>query len=402
MDDGFLLMQLRDCFTAGYTLPQYCIDDGIRKPLFVVMEANHWQILWEIHVQFSHDKRIQPKFVSLNGTLNSMRLSPGTVFDELKIDDLEEMSLNDCDKIFLLTTQRFNLPSSKVVYLDELTNTFFKRVYMEIPALHFLQRHPKVKFFFTNFTVLNHNPNNTAREKQILADQIPLAKILEKLKANPNGNFPTPYDEFGYSKKDLLAMLDPVDVKTNSDGSTTLNDNDNPLVRVGNGKRLVPNQPAKFKNRIYFMGGCSHFGTGAPFDKTIESYLQKMLNENHLPYRVENESQFFTYRYQDIFYNLNKLPLMPGDIIFVFFDNILSEILPSFDVSKTFIRPHNYGEIFVDACHVNERGYKILAEKYFDFLTANNFFHNVHFNYPAPPRLLIIVTAYLLGASRAA
>ena len=147
MNDGELLIQLVDCFAAGYTLPQFCVDYNIKKPLFMIVDDKHWQILWEIHAQFSHDKRIQPKFVSLNGTLNSMRLSPGTIFDELKISNLEEMSLNDCDKIFLLTTQRFNLPSNKVIYLDEIARSFIKLVYMEIPALHFLQRHPKIKFF---------------------------------------------------------------------------------------------------------------------------------------------------------------------------------------------------------------------------------------------------------------
>ena len=35
MTDEELLIQLEDCFTGGYTLPQYCIDNGIKKPLFV-------------------------------------------------------------------------------------------------------------------------------------------------------------------------------------------------------------------------------------------------------------------------------------------------------------------------------------------------------------------------------
>ena len=35
MDDETRLIVLNDCFTGGYTLPQYCIDNGIKKPLFV-------------------------------------------------------------------------------------------------------------------------------------------------------------------------------------------------------------------------------------------------------------------------------------------------------------------------------------------------------------------------------
>ena len=41
MDEQFLI-QLRDCFTGGYTFPQFCIDNDIKKPLFVA-EGKFWQ-----------------------------------------------------------------------------------------------------------------------------------------------------------------------------------------------------------------------------------------------------------------------------------------------------------------------------------------------------------------------
>ncbi len=402
-NDEFYMIQLRDCFTGGYTLPQYCIDNGIKKPLFV-SEEKFLQFMWEIHVQFSHDKRIKPDFVSLHDKEITIRLFPGTLFKELNIQNLSKLISSksfNYDKIFVLSIQKGNLHSDKIIYLDELTIHFIRRIYMEIPALHFLQRNPKIKFFFTNFTVLNPDSNNTARENQILADKITLSKILDRLKEESTEILTTPYDELGYSRQDLIDMLSDTEAKINPDGSSTLVDDNNPLIRVKNGRRVVPNQPEHFQNHIYFMGGCSHFGTGAPFDKTIPAYLQQMLNENNLPYRVENVSQFFTYRYQDIFYNLNHLSLKPGDIIFIFFDNMLSNILPSFDVSNVFARPHNYGEIFADSCHVTELGYKILAEKFFKFLTENNFFRDKEFVYP-PPVNHHIATVYLRNSRRAA
>lgn len=110
-----------------------------------------------------------------------------------------------------------------------------------------------------------------------------------------------------------------------------------------------------------------------------------MLNENNLPYRVENESQRYYCRYQDIFYNLNKLTPAPGDIIFVWIDNMLNKNFPSLDLSAAFDSPHNYKEIFCLRGHVNELGYKILAEKYFAFLTQNNFLRDKDFKYTMPP-----------------
>ena len=45
MNDERLLIQLRDCFTGGYTLPQFCIDNKIKRPLFFA-EGKIWQFLW--------------------------------------------------------------------------------------------------------------------------------------------------------------------------------------------------------------------------------------------------------------------------------------------------------------------------------------------------------------------
>ena len=326
---------------------------------------------------------VKAEFAVLQGKADSVRLSPSTLFDEMKIKTSDDAELQDCDKIFFLTAEHFDTVSDKIIYLDELLNKFILRTYVEMPFLHFLKKNPHVKLFLTNFPIIIKNEYNTDWEKEIIQRRIPLSQITANFKADEN--YKTPYDAFGYSREDLLDILTLTNVKINPDGSSTLEDSNKPLVQVENGQRKILNQPEKFKNRIYILGGCSHFGVGAPFDKTIPNYLQEMLNKNNLPYRVENISQFFTYRYQDIFYNLEKLPLQADDIIFVFFDNILSNNLPVFDVSKTFLRPHNYGEVYVDTVHVNERGYKALAEKFFDFLTQNNFFQDVEFDYPPPP-----------------
>ena len=383
MNDEIYFIQLRDCFYAGYTLPQFCIDNEIKKPLFLVNDANQWSKLWEIHAQFSHDKRLNPEFVALNGTVDSIRLSPGTLFDELKIKTSAQTDLNDCDKIFFLTAQKQNFQSEKIIYLDELTNYFIKHTYVEIPVMHFLKNHPKVKFFLTNFPIIVVNQFNTDWEKKIIAERIPLAKMTENFKANEN--YKMPHEVFGYTREELTDILTLTGSKTNLDGSTVNEDSDKPLVQVKNGRRAVSDQPEKFKNRIYFLGGCSHYGVGAPFDKTIPSYLQKMLNKKNLPYRVENVSQFFTYRYQDMFYNLQNFEWRDGDIVFMFLDNFTSKIIPTFDVSQTFLRPHNYGEVYVDTAHVNELGYKALAEKFFNFLTENNFFQNLEMQIQCPP-----------------
>ena len=63
-DEKYVII-LRDCFTGGYTLPQYCIDNGIKKPLFV-FEEKFLNFMWEIYVQFKFDKRMLAQFCMLD------------------------------------------------------------------------------------------------------------------------------------------------------------------------------------------------------------------------------------------------------------------------------------------------------------------------------------------------
>ena len=383
MTDEELLIQLEDCFTGGYTLPQYCIDNGIKKPLFVA-EKKFLQFMWKVHVQFRYDKRMTAQFSLLDTPTGGINLSLGKTFTmSLLCVNISELMDAHFDKVIFLTTKQIFEHSPKFIYLDKLAEYFTRKTYVEIPLLSFLQRHPKVKVFTTKL------PNNIERYAggkefgEKLTETLQLAGQILK----GNGNVKTPLDKFGYTNREVYDMIQVArGVIEKADGLTVMKDVADPLIRIQNGKRLTPGQPSRFINKIYFVGPCHYMGSYAPFDKTIESYLQKMLNENNLPYRVENEGQPYSNRYQDIFYNLNALNARPGDIIFIWLSgNLTAEALPIVDLTNAFDPPHDYREIFVDKAHINEIGYKILAEKFFILLTANNFFRDVEFNYHMPP-----------------
>ena len=55
MNEDILIIQLRDCFTAGYTFPQFCVDNNIKKPLFVAIDERRADFIWEIFVQFKYE-----------------------------------------------------------------------------------------------------------------------------------------------------------------------------------------------------------------------------------------------------------------------------------------------------------------------------------------------------------
>ena len=396
-----LFVKLRDCFTAGYTLPQYCIDNGIKKPLFV-SEKKYELFLWEIYVQFHYDKRMKPQFSFIDADDTPLKYFPGApaIIVRLKNQKFSALNLDTFDKIILLTSENVEADKNKVIRISDLERFFIRRVYAEIPLLHFLQRYPQVKLFMTHYPSPWRYKDARENEAQLQG----VWEFINPLLKDRSGNVKTTLDRFGYTNAQALEITHPPQVKTNPDGTTVMVDDDTKLLQgIKDGRRKTAYQPAHYVNKIYFFGQCWYYGFCASFDKTIESYLQKMLNEANLPYCVENHSQFVFGRTQDTLYNLNAFRPAPGDIIFVVLDGLRpnSSAIPFVDISDVFDPPHDYREYYCIKSHVNELGYKLMAERYFKFLTENNFFRDKEFNYPLPPPR-VIATAYLLGRSKAA
>ncbi len=397
-----IFIKLRYCFTGGYTLPQYCVDNGIKKPLFV-LEKKFKLFLREVCAQFRYDGRLLEKFCFIDDDTETVKLSLNhwVLGSNISVKHISQEQINRYDAIIFLTPKKYELKAAKIISFYELEKFFVQRTYIDIPILNFLQRFPEVKFFLTNF------PADVKRYEggEEFGKQLPPAEELQRALANNKGeHIPNLFDKLGYTNEEVFELLRIDKVNKRLDGSTALVADNHPLKRISNGKRETAYQPEKFLNKIYFFGPCYHFGRNAPFDRTIESYLQKMLNENNLPYRVENEGQAFTARFQDMFYNLHALDFKPGDIIFFCFINMHSnnEVIPFCDISDVFDPPQDYREIFCTVAHVNELGYKLVAEKYFKFLTENNFFREKNFNYPLPPPNIITVTVSHRNLNRAA
>ena len=382
--DEKLFVKMRDCFTAGYTLPQFCIDKRITRPLFV-SEKRFELFLWEVYIQFNYDRRLIAKFCFIDAEETKIGFNAhGGVVPPLKIKNISDVNFANFDKIILLTEKQPNEIKKNHITFSNLQKFFIRRTYCDIPLLKFLQRYPKVKLFITNF------PSRMKRYKggkKFDSQLIGFGRLKNTVRIKKYSDIETPLDKFGYTHKQINEIVEAPDVKRNLDGSTEmLGEDDKLLQKIENGKRATAFQPENYLNKIYFFGSCHQYGVNAPFDKTIESYLQKMLNDNNLPYRVENEGQMFRNRYQDMFYNLNYLDPAPNDIIFVHWhQSFKSDIIPFFDLSNVFDPPHDYKEIFCTKSHVNEIGYKLIAERFFEFLTENNFFRDVSFNYPIPP-----------------
>jgi len=389
------------CFTSGYTLPQYCLEKQIKKPLFLAVSADQEDFMLEVHAQFKYAKtNVQPTFSCFNFKIEKPVQYDKVINNAIVYQDFANLNLDNFDQIFVLTSGRFNANSKNLIYLNQLADYFYRQVFCDIPITHFLQNHPTVKMVLVNCPLCKFNKQPSEAEQQLPGF---ITQLLKPISESKDGKVKTPFDFLGYTNRQVSDLVNIGALKTTIDtaGIPMFKDNDNPLINIHGGRRTTAYQPEHYKNKIYFLGTCPYFGIGAPFDKNIESYLQKMLNDNNLPYRVENYSQFFNGRYQDIFYVLNSINFSDGDIVFFSPQHIEPNNLPFFNLENIFARPHEYGEVFTDkTSHLNERGYKILAEKYFNYLTENDFFKHTDFEYP-PPHLYLIVMVYRRRISQA-
>ncbi len=381
--DQLKCIQLRDCFYAGYSMPQYCVDNGIKKPLIASYDP---EFLWELYVQFWYDKRMLPKFCLLSTEPVNIMHGVACTIGGIRFDKINYNNLDGYDKLFILTINRMpQLPSNKTIYLDMILGDLIKYVYSERPLYSYINEHEGISVILTDIPILKDNEHTTEIERENLEKNI--HQLRDELKNRGDKILKTRFDSFGYTNDEVYAILALSNAKINSDGTSDLIDNSHPLVMTENGVRKTAYQDGIYKNTIWCMGTCIYYGIGAPYDKTIESYLQKIINENGHEYIVENVSQFYAFRYQDIFYNLNRLPVKKGDIVLICLQGLKADKIPLFNVSGIFDRPHEYGEVFTDRYHLNERGNQIFAKKFFEYLQKNNFFKsydykNIPTNFP--------------------
>lgn len=378
--DQLKCIQLRDCFYAGYSMPQYCVDRDIRRPLIASYDPSY---LWELHVQFKFDKRIFPEYRVISRKAERINYSRACTAGGLRVECFDPEEAGDFDRVIMLTTNKFSrLPEEKTIYFDVLLDQITRYVYAERPLYNYINNHKNVRVIVTDYPVLRVDENSTVYERHISAKSIWALK--NELRNKNSDILETRLDRFGYCNEDVLNLLMLSGADSDSDGSTRLKDNEHPLVQIRSGVRKTAYQEGEYKNTIWCAGTCTFYGIGAPFDKTIESCLQKIINENGHEYRVENISQFYAGRYQDIFYNLNRIPVEAGDIVLVCLQGLRAEHIPFFETTDMFRRPHDYGEVFLDGSHINENGNKVYAEKFFEFLKENDFFQKYEYeNIPA-------------------
>ena len=374
MSDFSKMQNLRNCFYSGYNLAMFCVDNSYKKPLVI---SDFPEILYEAYTQFTFSKLVSADY-RIIGNPTTIDYSYACNLGVFRVKSIEGCDFSNYDVAIIMTDQIVNIPSSlEKITLDSLIDRISHYVFIERPIYNFIQHHPGVKVITYSHAPLNEDENLTEQEKKILTTNFK-KDLLDNV--NTENVVWTPLDGFGYNNTDVLKLLETPKTSTDLSGCTYFEDSENDLFNIKDGKRQTAYQTEKYDHTMFCIGTCVCVGYAAPYDKTMLSFLQKKFNENNISYKVENCSQFFNGRYQDSFYNLNSLPVKDGDIVFICISNRAVEDVPCFSIKNLFKRPHDYGEIYVDKNHINEKGYEIVANKVLEFLNENKWFEFYDYN----------------------
>lgn len=157
-------------------------------------------------------------------------------------------------------------------------------------------------------------------------------------------------------------------------GRTFWDDYKSKYFNVINGERIVLNNPNEYDNCIYLVGPCTVEGRFSNDNDTIGFYLQNFLLEFGIKYSVRLLVQL-DYR-NDLRNFIDNLNLRDNDIV-IFIHNKSMMPLPDIDMTNAFNKLYEKEEFFLDEpLHCTYKGYKIIAEEIFKYLTKSNFSTN--------------------------
>ncbi len=146
-----------------------------------------------------------------------------------------------------------------------------------------------------------------------------------------------------------------------------LKDIESKYYNVNKGERVTANQPAEFDKTIYFFGPCLMVGTYCEDRHTIESFLQKTLNENGYKVKVVNCGCWSNEVL--LLFRMFKTKLKKGDIAIVYDKNKCFTRIPNLNLGKVVESNNVSSKWFLDdIIHTNYKGNEMYASAIYDAL----------------------------------
>ncbi|MDR0354731.1 MAG: hypothetical protein LBJ64_03220 [Deltaproteobacteria bacterium] len=175
---------------------------------------------------------------------------------------------------------------------------------------------------------------------------------------------------YGKDREEYLAGVDYVPPAMKKNGDIVLLDCDKKYCHVINGRRLTTDKVREYQQKLFVLGNSLAFGFGNEDRHTIQSFLQRAVNNSEKSYDVVNCGVPWSVSLHNVLEEAvggDKIILIMGghqaDIVI---DLMQKENIDNVHVhclSHLFDRPHDLGAVFSDQYHVNHVGNKAIAEE---------------------------------------
>ena len=136
---------------------------------------------------------------------------------------------------------------------------------------------------------------------------------------------------------------------------------------VTNGKRHTVGQPTEYRKTIYFIGPCFIYGHYVEDKNTIESLLQKIINDKGYNVKVENCGSAYSENIMEIMLaRIKEIPLKRGDVVVIYSYNRYLPEVSELNLMDVIERSDIKIEWMVDhPFHCNHKLNKVYAEAIF-------------------------------------
>ena len=362
--------------TLGFGLDDYLVDEGYIN-FSIYTEKQNYLLLSAILTRLHESKRVR-----IHGYYNrdgehykisdqrEMRFQP---FQKFSIEDYspEIPLLLVMQEIPERLLKKFVKKGISYISLPEILPQFLRYASFSKPLELFKKKH-------TGLTVLLHNhpripnlKNASDDERQILKKGV--SGLRKGLRENPPELKSASLAQFNYEIDKIYPFLTGWEQLTlDSNGVVSGKDYSSKYVNFVAGHRVTVDQPLEYERTVWHFGYSHVWGNGSPDYGTISSHLQSAFSREKMNVRVEN------YGYSGITRNISavmkKINSMSshykdGDIILIEKRGKIQKTDDFFlDIRSLFKRPHNFGEVYVDTHHLNERGNEVVANKIFNYI----------------------------------
>jgi len=381
---GWFLSMLSHQTSLGYSFIDYLLSINVSS-LYFYCDERDWELGRALFSLLYNDGRIKIQDciseISFNGK------SIGNLYPTVKFSNKNAKYYEVRENVLIVSVypqpnleyelKNFGLNLYKI---DDVINASLKKGLFVSPYIEFKKSNPNVDIIFIQRPLPLRKvkkEERTDNENEIIAKKITMGIMRTWLRQNPPV-IPLALIDCGVECEDAEEFLAfSSDMDSTTSGYAKPVDRRGRLVNVINGYRVTSNQPKQFDNTIYFYGNSMVYSPFTSDDKTVASFLQRLLNSNcKTSYKVVNCGGWTKQTPTNMINNIMKeRKYKKGDkIVFMlsFLPNLDEVNYTLIDLKKLYARPHEYGEIWIDVHdNVNETGQKLIAEGLFNGLKEN-------------------------------